>query len=282
MTALNVIIFLLINIIDTYTIVAFLRFFFDDSPQKRKAVYVIFAEYYCLSAVKGLFIHDFLPELIVSLLIVSVLAFCYRSKAAARLLAVVSAVSFFMTSEMVIRTLTGTEGIALNSIADHINYGTRLALLTCIIRYSFVQVVSRFRNLDEKVKTPVGFLIITVSIPVISVVLELLLLMQKDISDVVYYALLICVILLNYTASYLYGFISNLFSERASSAAAEQKSVCYMKEAELMQKNSGELKKLRHDMKNHLIAISELAKTQDNTQITEYTDNLLGTSKNHY
>ena len=55
-----------------------------------------------------------------------------------------------------------------------------------------------------------------------------------------------------------------------------------MKEAELMQKNSGELKKLRHDMKNHLIAIYELAKTQDNTQITEYTDNLLGTSKNHY
>ncbi len=42
-----------------------------------------------------------------------------------------------------------------------------------------------------------------------------------------------------------------------------------------MQRSSREIQELRHDMKNHLLAISELARTQDNAQITDYTDKLL-------
>ena len=38
----------------------------------------------------------------------------------------------------------------------------------------------------------------------------------------------------------------------------------------------GEIKKLRHDMKNHLIAISELSKKHGDTDITDYISALSG------
>ena len=272
---LNIVLLLLINIINTYIASLFLNFFFVGGIKKRRVSYVLCAEYCVLSCLKAFFVTAVIPDMLLSLLLISMLTLCYKAKIADRMLAVVSAASFFLICEIFIKAMTGIDRITLHHLADYIYYGTKTALLACIIQYSFVQVISRFRNLHKKVKTPKGFLVITIAVPIVSVCLEVLLLLQKDVSDVIYYVLLICVILLNFTASYLYDFIDNLFREKARSAAAEQKSVYYRQEAELMQRSSREIQELRHDMKNHLLAISELARTQDNAQITDYTDKLL-------
>ena len=87
---------------------------------------------------------------------------------------------------------------------------------------------------------------------------------------------MICVILLNFTVFYLYDSITNLFTVKLHYAAAEQKNAYYKQEAEIMQRNAGELQKLRHDMKNHLIAISELSKARKDAEVTKYVEALSG------
>ena len=267
-------VFLILNIFDTYIIFLFMKLFFKDSFKSKRLMYVFYITYYVVSSLIYIFLSNFLLNLTSSILLVALLTIGYRSKISTKIIATVLAVLTFLTVETVVGVLIGVTNI---DPTKHTYYGTELTLLAVsILKYTVVKVISRFRNLNGDIKPPKAFLLISILVPVISVYLEIQLLMQENISEVVYVTSLICVILLNFTVFYLYDSITNLFTVKLHYAAAEQKNAYYKQEAEIMQRNAGELQKLRHDMKNHLIAISELSKAHKDAEVTKYVEALSG------
>ena len=267
-------VFLILNIFDTYIVFLFMKLFFKDSFKSKRLMYVFYITYYVVSSLIYIFLSNFLLNLTSSILLVALLTIGYRSKISTKIIATVLAVLTFFTVETVVGVLIGVTNI---DPTRHTYYGTELTLLAVsILKYTVVKVIGRFRNLNGDIKPPKVFLLISILVPVISVYLEIQLLMQENISEVVYVTSLICVILLNFTVFYLYDSITNLFTVKLHYAAAEQKNAYYKQEAEIMQRNAGELQKLRHDMKNHLIAISELSKARKDAEVTKYVEALSG------
>lgn len=265
-------VFLILNTFDTYIIYQFMKLFFKENYKNKIITFVLYVIYYVLSSLIYIFLSNFLLNLTSSILLVAMITMGYRSKVSTKIISAILAVLTFLTAEIVIAVLIGATNIELTK---HTYYGTELSLLAVsILKYGFVKIISRFKNLNGDIKPPKAFLLISILVPVISVYLEIQLLMQENISEVITVSSLICVILLNFTVFYLYDSITNLFTAKLQSAAAEQKNVYYKQEAEIMQKNASEIQKLRHDMKNHLIAISEIAKANQDQDVTEYVNTL--------
>ncbi len=273
-SVLYYIVFLVLNVFDTYIIYQFMQSFFKDNYNDKTFTLVLYIIYYSISSLIYIFLSNFVLNLTSSVLLVFMLTIGYRSKISTKIISTILAVLTFLTAEIIIAVLIGATNM---NLTQHTYYGTELSLLAVsILKYTFVKIISRFRNLSYDIKPPKAFLLIAVFVPVISVFLETQLLMQKNISEIIYVSSLICVVLLNFTVFYLYDSIANLFTAKVHFAAAEQKSIFYQKEAQILEQNSSEIQRLQHDMKNHLIAISEAAKAHGDTDITDYISALSG------
>ncbi|MBQ8134827.1 MAG: GHKL domain-containing protein [Clostridia bacterium] len=267
-SVLYYIVFLVLNAFDTYIIYQFMKSFFKDNYNDKTFTLILYIIYYSISSLIYIFLSNFVLNLTSSVLLVFMLTMGYRSKISTKLISTILAVLTFLTAEIIIAVLIGAINIDLTK---HTYYGTELTLLAVsILKYLFVKIISRFRNLNGDIKPPKSFLLIAVFVPLISVFLEMQLITQNNISEIIYASTLVCVVLLNFMVFYLYDSITKLFTEKVNAAAAKQKSIYYQKEAQLLEQNMGEIKKLRHDMKNHLIAISELSKKHGNTDVTDY------------
>ena len=267
-SVLYYIVFLVLNAFDTYIIYQFMKSFFKDNYNNKKFTLILYVIYYSISSLIYIFLSNFVLNLTSSVLLVFMLTIGYRSKISTKVISTILAVLTFLTAEIIIAVLIG----AINmDLTKHTYYGTELTLLAVsILKYLFVKIISRFGNLNGDIKPPKSFLLIAVFVPLISVFLEMQLITQNNISEIIYASTLVCVVLLNFMVFYLYDSITKLFTEKVNAAAAKQKSIYYQKEAQLLEQNMGEIKKLRHDMKNHLIVISELSKKHGDTDITDY------------
>ena len=272
-SVLYYIVFLVLNAFDTYIIYQFMKSFFKDNYNDKTFTLILYVIYYFISSLIYIFLSNFVLNLTSSVLLVFMLTLGYRSKISTKIISTILAVLTFLTAEIIIAVLIGATNMDLTK---HTYYGTELSLLAVsILKYLFVKIISRFRNLNGDIKPPKSFLLIAVFVPLISVFLEMQLITQNNISEIIYASTLVCVVLLNFMVFYLYDSITKLFTEKVNAAAAKQKSLYYQKEAQLLKQNMGEIKKLRHDMKNHLIAISELSKKHSDTDITDYISALL-------
>lgn len=273
-SVLYYIVFLVLNAFDTYIIYQFMRSFFRDNYNDKTFTLILYVIYYSISSLIYIFLSSFVLNLSSSVLLVFMLTIGYRSKISTKVISTILSVLTFLTAEIIIAVLIG----AINmDLTKHTYYGTELSLLAVsILKYLFVKIISRFRNLNGDIKPPKSFLLIAFFVSLISIFLEMQLITQNNISEIIYASTLVCVVLLNFMVFYLYDSITKLFTEKVNAAAARQRSIYYQKEAQLLEQNMGEIKKLRHDMKNHLIAISELSKKHGDTDITDYISTLSG------
>ena len=273
-SVLYYIVFLVLNAFDTYIIYQFMKSFFKNNYSDKTFTLILYIIYYFISSLIYIFLSNFVLNLTSSVLLVFMLTIGYRSKVLTKVISTVLAVLTFLTAEIIIAVLIG----AINmDLTKHTYYGTELSLLAVsLLKYLFVKIISRFRNLNGDIRPPRSFLLIAFLVPLISIFLEMQLITQNNISEIIYASTLVCVVLLNFMVFYLYDSITKLFTEKVNAAAASQKSIYYQKEAQLLEHNMGEIQKLRHDMKNHLIAISELSKKHGDTDITDYISALSG------
>lgn len=273
-SVLYYIVFLVLNAFDTYIIYQFMKSFFKNNYSDKTFTLILYIIYYFISSLIYIFLSNFVLNLTSSVLLVFMLTLGYRSKISTKIISTILAVLTFLTAEIIIAVLIGATNMDLTK---HTYYGTELSLLAVsLLKYLFVKIISRFRNLNGDIRPPRSFLLIAFLVPLISIFLEMQLITQNNISEIIYASTLVCVVLLNFMVFYLYDSITKLFTEKVNAAAAKQKSIYYQKEAQLLEQNMGEIKKLRHDMKNHLIAISELSKKHGDTDITDYISALSG------
>ncbi|MGN0488219.1 MAG: sensor histidine kinase [Ruminococcus sp.] len=156
-------------------------------------------------------------------------------------------------------------------------YGNSFCLVTvALLEFVVIKVIGKFKNLNNDAPVSRIFFAIAILIPFISVLFETILIMQKNIGDIIYALSLLCVVSLNFLVIYLYDSISKLFNKNIETEIAKQETEYYHKQAELIQKNSQEAKQLRHDLKNYTIALSELIRNNENNKALEYMSSVSG------
>lgn len=251
-----------------------MRLFFKNDFISKKAAVFVYSLYYVVSTlVYALFSFVFL-NMISSIIVTFIVTLCYRSKISKKIIVTLLNYATMNICEGVVAAAIGLGGVDVFEIS---HYGDSFCLIAvALLDFAVIKIIGKFQNLNSNAPIPHTFSIIAILVPCVSVLFEILLFMQKNVSDLVYALSLICVVSLNFLLIYLYDSISKLFDKKIETEMAKQETKYYHKQAELIQNNSQEIKQLRHDMKNYTIALSELIKNNENEKALKYISSVSG------
>lgn len=267
-------VFLFINAFDTYLMYLFMRLFFNNNFINKKLSLSLYVLHYTITGVVYIFFSSIIVNMISSLIATFLITLGYNSKFPKKIVVTVLNYVTVNICEIIVGAIVGLSGV---DIFERTYYGDSFCLIeVAVLEFFVIRIIGKFKNLNSSLPIPRTFLVMAVLIPCISLIFEILLFMQENISDLVYVLSLICVVSLNFLVIYLYDSISKLFNERIETEIAKQETEYYHKQAELIQENSQEVKQLRHDMKNYTIALSALIKNNENEKALKYMSSVSG------
>ena len=173
-----------------------------------------------------------------------------------KLLSALYILIFMLIPEFIIAACTGylqfsffTEG----------TYSDTLGLVAMrLLTYMMALLVERFKAVKNNQQVSIFSWMAAVLIPLITLIMEIMLLEAKSISQIQAIISIILMFVLNITAFYLYDSLAESYAQKSRFALLEKENELYRKQCELMQASTTELQAFRHDLNNQFIAMNEL------------------------
>lgn len=180
---------------------------------------------------------------------------------------------FMMLTEMGTAIATGYIGI---SALEKGHYSDIAGLITvALILYSASVVCCKFRKVRNCENVRIEEWIAAVLIPVSSIYLILLIMEKADMNEIYGVLAVGVVLLINAIVFYLYESLMEGYSLRLQSIIFEQEKEFYYEQCKYMEENEEELRRFRHDTKNHLLAISGMINNENYSEANEYISSIV-------
>lgn len=151
-----------------------------------------------------------------------------------------------------------------------------IQLLICFI---LLKSIKNFEKMSLNIIIPNIFWLPLITIPIISILITLLLLISKNIS--VYLVIFLCILLviINIMLFILYDFLIQYIKHKLDKDILEKENEFNLKQLNIIKTNYEILEEFRHDFKNHIIHINKCAINSNLNEIINYTNNLLDKTK---
>ena len=146
-----------------------------------------------------------------------------------------------------------------------------------MIRYLFVLIVINFYKIRIKKNIPLIFSLPIALTAVISMVITINMFLVINGNNYKFvYINIILIFIVCIVSIYIFNKMVNVMSENARQKILIKQSEYYEKKIEADRKNINDTRKIKHDMKNHMYAIKNMAKNNMSKDIITYTNDILG------
>lgn len=254
---------LIVGIFHTALLKKVLDTFLPAGDRNRLIWKIIFAGYYLLTiAAYSVFHVSFFYEMCNLAGILGVTCF-YRGAWEKKIW--ISMVFFCMdTGSGAVVSFAGSETIGMQQSAV-----SSLLLLICVVVVCHIPdpKESREKALDKKQ------MFLLSAIPILSVMIFHGL-MYGNIDRLTAVFVCVVVLMLNLCVFYLYHILLQNYVKLREQDIYKQQTIAYQNQFELMKESQSRIRALRHDMKNHMLAIKGLAKGLKSEKLIEYLDSM--------
>lgn len=185
---------------------------------------------------------------------------------------------------LILVLLAGAETIAMQLmrelptevISENIEYGNIFTvylgrLVQLVIFEMVVKIIGRKRHKFTAYQLG-SFLVISVGSIYLEITLYLEMIREKPV-----FVTATCIIILLMDVCIIWGYdmLSQEYQKAKKSEMLVLKNEAYQKEIDIMKNQELSIRRMRHDIKNHCIALGELAKQKDNDKILQYLQEML-------
>lgn len=234
----------------------FMQIFFQERKSNKTVCAISYVIYTALIISVYLFIDIPILLLVMNYVLMFCITFNYQSNIQKKFLSAVYILIFMLIPEFIVAVCTGyfqfsffTEG----------TYGDTLGLVAMrLLTYMMALLVERFKAVRNNQQVSIFSWAAAVLIPLITLIMEIMLLEGKSISQMQAVISIILMFVLNITAFYLYDSLAASYTQKSQLALLEKENELYSKQCELMQTSTKELQAFRHDLNNQFIAMNEL------------------------
>ena len=174
--------------------------------------------------------------------------------------------------------------LIINKFITNINFRSQYQsifswLLQLLICFILLKSINNFEKMSLNIIIPNIFWLPLITIPIISILITLLLLISKNIN--VYLVIFLCVLLviINIMLFILYDFLIQYIKHKLNKDILEKENEFNLKQLNIIKTNYEILEEFRHDFKNHIIHINKCAINSNLNEIINYTNNLLDKTK---
>ena len=270
-------IFMLLEVIYTLTVYKIINVFFTNKKINsvyEKILYTIFN-----IAVVVVYLKFNIPLLTIVanfIFILLLLSLIYDDTFKRKALVTILIIFFFLISDILLSMIF--VNVVNENILQKNNFiDIYVVFIVNMTRYLFVLIVINFYKIRIEKNIPLIFSLPIALTAVISMVVTINMLLVVDSNNYKFIFInivlifIICIILI-----YIFNKMVNVMSENARQKILIKQSEYYEKKIEADRKNINDTRKIKHDMKNHMYAIKNMAKNNMSKDIITYTNDILG------
>ena len=261
-------IYLIGNLIRLYIISCLFGVFFNKATTAGTMAIrgIAYTAYYIVNSAGFLYL-GFTPNmnLAVNIIGTAAVALTYKGKSRYKLYAVIMSVVMYIICENLIITLI----LNLN-IKDILVIGI---IASDMLFYMLVIIVSKAKDIKSGISISIKEWIVIIIVPMLTLFISIVVLGKNDS----YTAMAIgevSLVVVNILVFFMLNRIQSMYAEQLEYSVLEQQKIAYEHQLALSKESEERISSLRHDMKNHFIAIGELAKETDCESIKTYINGL--------
>lgn len=270
-------IFMLLEVIYTLTVYKIINVFFTNKKINsvyEKILYAIFN-----IAVVAVYLKFNIPLLTIVanfIFILLLLSLIYDDTFKRKALVTILIMFFLLISDILL-SMIFINVVNENILQKNSFFDIYVVFIVNMIRYLFVLIVINFYKIRIEKNIPLIFSLPIALTAVISMVITINMLLVVDSNNYKFIFInmvlifIICIILI-----YIFNKIVNVMTENARQKFLIKQSEYYEKQIEADRKHINNTRKIKHDMKNHMYAIRNMAKNNMSKDIITYTNDILG------
>lgn len=270
---IDYLIYIVINLLGVYLKMKFVSLILGERVVSTKIEVFTFAAFYLVNTSLFLMLDQPMVNLAVNLVFLFLTAFLYEGKLVARLIAPILAYSVGMLIE-------GGAHFALESIAKQTHLDNISYIATTIIKFMLILVLERLvkRKTDRRIS--VVHWIAAFLIPVGSIVIAIVSFSTSTDNFAAVISLSILLVI-NLLAFYIYNVVSSYYGDKYEKALLIQQNNAYANHLAMIKETQDSFKIMRHDMKNHIGVLRNLAQKGESEEIIAYIDTALDAVESH-
>ena len=270
-------IFMLLEVIYTLTVYKIINVFFTNKKINsiyEKILYAIFN-----IAVVAVYLKFNIPLLTIIanfIFILLLLSLIYDDTFKRKALVTILIIFFLLISDILL-SMIFINVVNENILQKNSFFDIYVVFIVNMIRYLFVLIVINFYKIRIEKNIPLIFSLPIALTAAISMVVTINMLLVVDSNNYKFIFInmvlifIICIILI-----YIFNKIVNVMTENARQKFLIKQSEYYEKQIEADRKHINNTRKIKHDMKNHMYAIRNMAKNNMSKDIITYTNDILG------
>lgn len=269
------VVYIITNVLFSYTIFKFIRIFFNEHITNKAIEIITYICYFLISICVYAFFKIPVMLMATNIILFFLLTLNYTATMKKRIICVALMYLTFMCIEMSVVLVMGYIDFPL---FKHSVFSSTLGIV--LIRcFSFmvVLVMSGFKNIKSGINIPNVYWLSILLVPTSSIVIMVILFEKGKLHSNVLFVCVTLLMLINITTFYLYDKIIISAENKTKMLLSLQQNAYYEKQLELMKASMTEIKILRHDLKNQLSAIQSIAKTGDVQALNNHIETLIGT-----
>ncbi len=256
-------IYLMANLFRVFSINLFFEGFFSRDNLRCSKVFnlVVLAIYYVVNSCIYLFYDNQQITLISNIALFVMLTLPYRATVYKRLFGICCIFLIGMLCETVV---SGTAILVLGQI-------DAVAVITYTLSnflFYIVVIISKNAFGREEYIYRRGRAAVLIAIPAISSFMDFLII-YGGYEQWITAAVIFCLFLINFAFFYLYKAVVMSCKAEMQNRALSMQNKAYKQQLDTIQAAEDNLRRARHDFKNHLIALEEMTKTDEKTELTK-------------
>lgn len=264
------------NAFSAYTLFRIFRHFLKKSGRNRTIELISYAAYYIFNSYVYLAHNNALLTTITSILMFVLITINYQSTWKRRItvaLITFAILGFIEALVAVVLSLIGVQFIMSEKML--IIYGI---LISRLLFYVFAVVISQRSTIERLFEVPAKYWLSVLFMSVGVAILSYILLNMDGISQLV---TIISICTLFFICAYLLNFydaLIKIYNDNQVKANMQMQIASYQSQFDLITESQNNQRRLRHDMKNHLLSLDYMMQSEKYDAAQEYLSDLIGQS----
>lgn len=264
------------NLFMAYVIYQYMYVFYSSCKVNPWIERISYIGYFVCITLTHAFLKIPLAVLVANIILLLLLTLLYEGSLRKSLLSVSTIYVSLMLVETLLAFLTSTLKFNL-LVPFHYESEFGIALIR-VTSFVLVRFVKGFRNVKADSDLPMSYWISLIGIPLGTVFMLFSVFMNGNLPRVIVLGCMCCAFLINILSFYLYDKIAELMKERMDMQVTREQNRFYEYQVRMMKDTLDSIRVLRHDMKNKLSALYNMACEGKNEDLVGYLEELTDVS----
>ena len=268
-----------VGIFDIYIIVRLLNAIFKGKLYDKRFLYFVILLDIIVVIMLGYYAPPVYINIIMNLLIIFLFTCCYKNGIWKKINVTLGIIILTAISELLIALIIGIDNLSLMSEAS--NRESIAFFLSRIVMWIFTLIIQKVIVRDNLYKLSAKIMILEITL-LFTIICELLFFsVDEPQSAVMESAVLLASEITVYLMIYLQDCLCELYTSKEIANLVEREKEYYKKEAAIIQQKQEIEKQFRHDWKNRLQVLSDIAENENVLELKKYLREIEDKAKAH-